>query len=333
MTKTPKPSKTPSQGNLIDPPIVIDFGKLIIESKLSENEQESVKRGLLESREAFGKMLEGLAKLLKDKKGTVDWLQSLKQLEEKERELKSFDSIENILSQDFPQLQFILDEFQLEAEKTKAFVRKEMAIKRIADVILEAKDKKGDKVIIHLDFEKEYDSDDKMDKRLLEKRQLMEMDDYFQGKVVLFNVFYFRGSPEDKPMIEDRTVKLPSSDPRYSGELKYKAYHLSLMTIETIINRQLPFLLPFVVESELRGLASTSTSRTKSLIVSLQKQIDEHEVELKEMIDGLTEEQMETLRTTTEHLWGRAYSQDVFNKSTLLTLMKEQLNFRQRNIQ
>ncbi len=336
MKKTPKPSKTPSQGNLISPAIVIDFGKLLIESKLSENEQGIVKRRLIESREAFGKLLQRLVNQSKQEKGTVDLPQSLKELEEKEkREIRSFDSIAKILSQDFPQLlQFILDEYDVEAENTKALIGKEfIAIKRIADVIFEAKDKKGREVIIHLEFESEYKSDELMDKRKLEYRHLMEMDDDFQGKVVLCNVFYLRGSPEDKEMIEDRTVKLPSTDPRYSGELKYKAYHLSLVTIETIINRKLPFLLPFVVESELRDINDTSTSQTRRLMLSLQKQIDAHEVELKQMIDGLTDEQMESLRTTIEYLWGRSYSKDVFNKSTLLTLMREQLNFREKDIQ
>ncbi|RKZ70687.1 MAG: hypothetical protein DRR19_33225 [Candidatus Parabeggiatoa sp. nov. 1] len=161
----------------------------------------------------------------------------------------------------------------------------------------------------------------------------MEMDEDFQGKVVLCNVFYLRGSPEDKAMIEDRTVKLPNSDPRYSGELKYKAYHLSLVTIETIINRKLPFLLPFVIESELRTLKESSTSRATSLMLSLLQQIDEHEAELTEMIMALTAEQMESLRTVIEYLWGKSYSKDVFNQSTLLKLMREQLNFRQRDIQ
>jgi len=68
-------------------------------------------------------------------------------------------------------------------------------------------------------------------------------------------------------------------------------------------------------------------------MVSLQKQIDEHEVELKEMIDALTDDQMESLRTTIEYLWGRSYSKNVFNKSTLLTLMREEMNFRQKDIQ
>ncbi len=336
MKKKPKPSKTPSQGNLIDPPILIDFEKLLNNSKLSENEQGILKRRLIESRDAFGKMLNSLAKVLKQEKGTVDLPQSLKKFEEKEkREIRSFDSITKILSHDFPQLlQFILDEYEIEAENTKALIGKEfIAIKRIADVIFEAKDKKGGEVIIHLEFESEYQSDEKMDKRKLEYRHLMEMDDDFQGKAVLCNVFYLRGSPEDKAMIEDRIVKLPSTDPRYSGELKYKAYHLSLVTIETIINRKLPFLLPFVVESELRGLADTTTRKTNRIMVSLQKQIDEHEVELKEMIDALTDDQMESLRTTIEYLWGRSYSKNVFNKSTLLTLMREEMNFRQKDIQ
>jgi len=68
-----------------------------------------------------------------------------------------------VLSQDFPQLlQFILDEYQVEAEKTQALIGREfIAIKRIADVIFEAKDKKGCEVIIHLEFESEYKSDEK----------------------------------------------------------------------------------------------------------------------------------------------------------------------------
>lgn len=50
------------------------------------------------------------------------------------------------------------------------------------------------------------------------------------------------------------------------------------------------------------------------------------------MIEALTANQMENLRTTVEYLWGKNYSRDVFNKSTLLKLMKE-LNFRQRDIE
>jgi hypothetical protein len=42
---------------------------------------------------------------------------------------------------------------------------------------------------------------------------------------------------------------------------------------------------------------------------------------------------MESLRTTIEYLWGKSYSKDVFNNSTLLTLMRERLNLRQRDIQ
>jgi hypothetical protein len=230
---------------------------LLTESKLSENEQGIVKRRLIENRQAFGKVLQQLTKYAKQETGTFDLLESLKELEEKEtREIRSFDAIAKILSRDFPQLlQFILEEYQVEAENTKALIGKEFVfIKRIADVIFEAKDKNGCEVIIHLEFEREYESDEQMDKRKLEYRHLMEMDEDYQGKIILCNVFYLRGSPDDKEMIEDRTVNLPTTDPRYSGELKYKAYHLSLVTIETIIHRNLPFLLPFVVESELRTI-------------------------------------------------------------------------------
>lgn len=92
-------------------------------------------------------------------------------------------------------------------------------------------------------------------------------------------------------------------------------------------------MLPFVVESELRSIEEVSTSRATGLILSLQEQIDEHEVELTEMIEALTTDQMESLRTTIEYLWGKSYSKEVFNKSTLLKLMREQLNLRQKDIQ
>jgi hypothetical protein len=326
-----------SQKNLIQKPIVIDLMKLLSDSKLSENEQGLIKRRLLENRKPFGDVLQRLVVMqAKQNSALFDMHESLKKLEEKQgKEIRSFDAIAKVLSRDFPQLlQFILEEYDVEAEKTQALIGKEfIAIKRIADVIFEAKDKQGCEVIIHLEFESEYKSDDKMDQRKLEYRHLMEMDEDFAGKMILCNVFYLRGSPENKEMIEDRTVKLSTSDPRYSGELKYKAYHLSLMNIETIINRNLPFLLPFVVESELRCLNKSSTKQTIALMPSLQKQIDEHEAELKQMIDALTDEQMESLRTTVEYLWGKSYSKEVFNKSTLLTLMREELNFRQRDIQ
>jgi hypothetical protein len=331
-----KKTSISQQENLIEPSIVIDFEKLFTDSKLSENEQGIVKRRLIENRQAFGKVLQQLAKHIKQETGTFDLLESLKELEEKEtREIRSFDAIAKILSRDFPQLlQFILDEYQVEAENTKALIGKEFVfIKRIADVIFEAKDKNGCEVIIHLEFEREYESDEQMDKRKLEYRHLMEMDEDYQGKVILCNVFYIRGSPDDKEMIEDRTVNLPTTDPRYSGELKYKAYHLSLVTIETIINRNLPFLLPFIVESELRTIDKAPTSRASRYIHFLRQEIDEHEVELTQMIEALTANQMENLRTTVEYLWGKNYSRDVFNKSTLLKLMKEQLNFRQRDVE
>jgi hypothetical protein len=109
-------------------------------------------------------------------------------------------------------------------------------------------------------------------------------------------------------------------------------YHLSLVTIETIIKRQLPFLLPFVVESELRSIKEASTSKAMAHLQYLRQQIDTHEAELTQMIEALTADQMESLRTTIEYLWGKSYSKEVFNKSTLLTLMREQLNFRQKDI-
>ena len=335
MKKTPN-SPSFQQETLIEPPVFIDLTKLLTESKLSENEQGLIKRRLIESRYPFGKVLQLLAKRIKQEKGTLDLPKSLKQLEEQEgREIRSFDSVAKVLSLEFPQLlQFILDEYQVEAEKTQALIGKEfIAVKRIADVLFSATDKKGREVIIHLEFETQYKSDEHMDKRKLEYRHLMEMDEDYQGKVVLCNVFYLRGSPEDKQMIEDRIVKLPTSDPRYSGELKYKAYHLSLVTIETMIKRKLPFLLPFIVESELRNINEASSSLSTGLMQSLQQQIDDHEVELSQMIDGLTASQLESLRTTIEYLWGKSYSKEVFNKSTLLMLMREQLNFRQRDIQ
>jgi len=334
MKKTPKSSQISRQRNLIEPPVVIDLRKLLTESKLSENESGILKRRLLENREPFGKLLQRLVRQAKQETGTLDMPQSLKQLEEKEgKEIRNFDSIAKVLSREFPQLlQFILDEYQVEAEKTQVLIGKEfIAVKRIADVIFEAKDKNGREVIIHLEFESEYKSDEKMDQRKLEYRHLMEMDEAYQGKVVLCNVFYLRGSPENKEVIEERHVKLPTSDPRYGGELKYKAYHLSLVTIETIIKRNLPFLFPFVVEAELRSFADTSTSNVQ--MPSLQQQIDEHEVELTKMIDTLTDDQMESLRTSVEYLWEKSYSKDEFNKSTLLTLMIKRLNSRQKDIQ
>jgi len=336
MKNTPKPSGSSQQGNLIKPPLVIDLSQLLAESKLSENEFGIIKRRLLENQEPFGKVLQRLVRQAQQETTPLDMPKSLKQLEKKEgREIRSFDSIAKVLSRDFPELlQFILDEYEVEAEKTQALIGKEfIAVKRIADVLFSAKDKKGREVIIHLEFESQYKSDEKMDKRKLEYRHLMEMDEDYQGKMVLCNVFYLRGSPEDKQMIEDRTVKLPTSDPRYSGELKYKAYHLSLMTIETIINRKLPFLLPFVIASELKSIDDASTSGATSHLRYLRQQIDEHEVELTEMIEALTADQMESLRTTVEYLWGKSYNKQMFNKSILLTLMREQLNFRQKDIQ
>ena len=224
-----------------------------------------------------------------------------------------------------------MDEYQVDATESRALIGKEFVlVKRIADVLFEAKDKNGNEVIIHLEFERKYESDEQMDKRKLEYRQLMEMDEELEGKTVLCNVFYFRGSPKNKQAIEERHVKLPTTDPRYSGELKYKAYHLSLVTIDMILNRNLPFLLPFIVESELKAEVSTKVSRQ---IASIRQQINNNEAALTSMIERLTANQLESLRTTIEYLWGKSYSNDVFNKSTLLTLMRERLDLRQDDIQ
>jgi len=74
--------KTPlsQQENLIEPSIVIDFDKLLADSKLSENEQGIVKRRLIENRQAFGKVLQQLAKHIKQETATFDLLESLKEL-------------------------------------------------------------------------------------------------------------------------------------------------------------------------------------------------------------------------------------------------------------
>jgi len=330
MKKTPKSS--PKQGTLIEPPTVIDLLKLLNETKLSENEQGIIKRRLLENRGPFSKFLQHLLRW-GDKK-SIDIYESLKKLEEKEkREIRSFDSIAKVLSKDFPELlDFILQEYQVKAEKTNALIGKEFVfIKRIADVIFEAKDKSGNDVIIHLEFERKYESDEHMDKRKLEYRHLMEMDEGYEGKNVLCNVFYLKGSPANKKVIEDRTVKLPTSDPRYSGELKYKAYHLSLVTIEMMIEKKLPFLFPFIIQSELQNIEDNETPT--SHIENIRQQIDNNEEALTEMIEALTEEQLESLRTIVAYLWERSYSSDVFNKSTLLKLMREQLNLRNDDIQ
>jgi len=49
MKPTSKSSQASKQRSLIDPPVVIDFIKLLAQSALSENEQGLVKRRLLEN--------------------------------------------------------------------------------------------------------------------------------------------------------------------------------------------------------------------------------------------------------------------------------------------
>jgi hypothetical protein len=335
MTKTTQSSQSSKQDSFIEPPLVIDFVKLLAQSHLSENEQGLIKRRLLENREMFTNVLQLLLQWAEQAKQTIDIGASLKKLEKDERkEIRSFDAIAKMLSKEFPELlQFILEEYQVDALHSKTLIGKEfIMIKRIADVLFEAKDRQGNDVIIHLEFERQYESDDKMDKRKLEYRHLMEMDDELEGKTILCNVFYLKGSPQNKQAIEERHIKLPTADPRYSGELKYKAYHVSLMTVSMIIERNLPFLLPFIVKSELEAeQAEVSNPNPPPHVI--RQQIDENEAGLSSMIEALTEDQVEILRVTVEYLWGRSYSEKVFNKSTLLKLMREQLDLRQSDIQ
>jgi hypothetical protein len=328
MKNTPKPSQNSEQRNSTDKPsVVIDLSELLAESNLSEDEQRHIKKVLIESPEPFGKWLQWLVRQAQQTTAPLDIHESLKQLEEQEgREIISFESLATLQSQEIPQLQFLLDELEIDAEKTQALVRKVIDIKQIADVIFEASDKNGHDFMILIEFENQYQSDEEMDNRKLQNRRLMAMDENYQRKTILDNVFYFTGSPTDKPMIEDRTVKLPTEDSRYPGEFQYKAYHLNQMTIETIINRKLAFLLPIVVESKLRSRDDVSTNTSQIL----QKQIDEHEVELTQMIEAFTDEQMESMRTTVEYLWGKSDNKETLNQSSLLTLIKEQLNVRYR---
>ncbi len=120
MKKTQNPHS--QQENLIEPPVVIDLKKLL--TGLSENEQGIIKRRLIENRKPFGKVLQRLVRQAKQETGTLDMPESLKQLEEKEgKEIRSVDAIAKVLSREFPQLlQFILDEYQVEAEKTQALI-------------------------------------------------------------------------------------------------------------------------------------------------------------------------------------------------------------------
>ena len=314
--------------------VILDIKQLLGETTLSENEQGVIKKRLLENRSQFEQALQVLLHWVETENKTIDVQGSFTKLEKEEgREIRSFDSVAKILSRDFPQLpKFLLEEYHVEGHQTRVLSGKEFAIiKRIADVIFETTDQTGNDIIIHLEFESRYQSDTKMDSRIMEYRHLMEMDKDFKGKTVLCNVFYFQGSPQHKEVIEERQVKLPTNDPRYAGELNYKAYHLSLMTIDTIVKRNLPFLLPFVVESELQ--VEVSPEKLTRHLSSLKQQIDDHEQALTKMIGELTPEQMESLRTIVEYLWGRSYSNEVFNKSTLLKLMRERIDLRQNDFQ
>ncbi len=69
-----------------------------------------------------------------------------------------------------------------------------------------------------------------------------------------------------------------------------------------------------------------------SQIENISQQIDQNEEALTAMIDQLTNDQLESLRTIVAYLWERSYSKDVFNQSTLLKLMREQLNLQHEYI-
>jgi hypothetical protein len=51
------------------------------------------------------------------------------------------------------------------------------------------------------------------------------------------------------------------------------------------------------------------------------------------MIKELTPKKLESLQITVEYLWGKRYSNEVFNQSSLFELMKDRLNLRQDDIQ
>jgi hypothetical protein len=59
---------------------------------------------------------------------TIDLDGSFDQLEKNEtREVRSFDSIAKVLAKDFPELlQFILDEYQVDATESRALIGKEL---------------------------------------------------------------------------------------------------------------------------------------------------------------------------------------------------------------
>jgi hypothetical protein len=85
---------SPRQGNLIEPPAVLDFSELITKTKLSENEQGILKRRLIENRKQFEDFLQLLLREVEKETATLDVSQSLKKLEEEEkREIRSFDAI------------------------------------------------------------------------------------------------------------------------------------------------------------------------------------------------------------------------------------------------
>jgi hypothetical protein len=128
MKKTSKSSQTSKQGSLFDPPVMVDLAKLLAQAGLSENQQGIVKRRLLESRDSFKKVLQLLLQQAEQLNQTIDLDGSFDQLEKNEtREVRSFDSIAKVLAKDFPELlQFILDEYQVDATESRALIGKEL---------------------------------------------------------------------------------------------------------------------------------------------------------------------------------------------------------------
>jgi hypothetical protein len=93
----------------------------------------------------------------------------------------------------------------------------------------------------------------------------------------------------------------------------------------------LPFLIPFIVESELRAI-DKETAISQPHISSVRQQLAQHETELSQMIHRLTADQRDSLRTIIEYLSGKSYSNSIFNNSTLVKLMIERIDSRQEDI-
>jgi methionine salvage enolase-phosphatase E1 len=78
------------------------------------------------------------------------------------------------------------------------------------------------------------------------------------------------------------------------------------MTIDFMIEKNLPFLFPFIVQSELQNIVDDDSPT--SYIENIRQQIDNNEEALTVMIDGLSDEKVESLRTIVAYLWEKSYS-------------------------